>query len=138
MKLCRFFFVAVVLAGSFLPPLGNTRADDSSTPTTAPALPEKSKAPPLPPAFLKAQPENLDDLKAIEKQVKTVVDKVVPCTVCIRAGGASGSGVIISEDGLILTAGHVSGTPGRDITIVMPDGTTHPGKTLGGNGTIDS
>ena len=46
--------------------------------------------------------------------------------------------VIVSEDGYILTAGHVSGTPGRDITIVMPDGTTHPGKTLGGNGTIDS
>jgi serine protease Do len=61
----------------------------------------------------------------------------VRCTVCIRAGG-SGSGVIVSADGLVLTAGHVSGRPGRDITIVMPDGKTYKGKTLGGNGTIDS
>jgi serine protease Do len=138
MKLLRFLFCAFVLAGLSIAPAGAIRADDVVTTTTIPTLPEKAKAPPLPAVFLKPQPENLEDLKAIEARVKEVVDKVRPCTVCIRSGGSSGSGVIISEDGYILTAGHVSGTPGRDITIVMPDGSTNPGKTLGGNGTIDS
>jgi serine protease Do len=137
MKLLRFLFVAVVLTGSALAPLSKTRADDAM-PTAIPTLPEKTKGPPLPAVFSKPLPENLDDLKAIEKQVKEVVAKVLPATVCIRAGGSSGSGVIITEDGYVLTAGHVSGTPGRDISIVMPDGKIYPGKTLGGNGTIDS
>lgn len=114
-------------------------ADDARPAEALPVLPivDRSKDKPLPAAFLKANPESLDDLKAIEKHVKEVLDKVIPCTVCVRAGG-SGSGIIVSEDGLILTAGHVSGEPGRDITIVMPDGKTLKGKTLGGNGTIDS
>ena len=121
MKPFRFVFVAVVATGLALAFGGNTRADDATTPRAIPTVPEKSPAPPLPAVFLKAQPENLDDLKGIEKQVKLVVEKVTPCTVCIRAGGSSGSGVLINADGYILTAGHVSGTPGRDITIIMPD-----------------
>jgi serine protease Do len=138
MKPLRFLFFAFVLTGLVIAPPGYLRADDVAPTQSIPTLPAKSKAPPLPEVFSKAQPENLEDLKAIETQVKKVVERVTPCTICIRAGGSSGSGVIVSEDGYILTAGHVSGTPGRDITIVMPDGTTHPGKTLGGNGTIDS
>ena len=138
MKLLRFLFCAFVLGGLSIAPVGAIRADDVVTVTTIPTLPVKTKAPPLPAVFLKPQPESLEDLQAIETRVKEVVDKVRPCTVCIRSGGSSGSGIIVSEDGYILTAGHVSGTPGRDITIVMPDGSTNPGKTLGGNGTIDS
>src|SRR5712675_769626 len=131
----RYRFLLALVLGSLLAFQTATRADVSA-PTELATPPELAKAPPLPAVFLKAQPENLDDLKAIEKQVKEVVAKVLPCTVCIRAGAASGSGVLISEDGLILTAGHVSGEPGRTITIVMPDGKTYPGKTLGGNGTM--
>jgi len=137
MKVCRCFSSALVLGCSFAFTL-SIRADDVTTVTENSAPPEVSKAPPLPSVFSKAQPESIDDLKAIERQVKEVVAKVLPCTVCIRAGAASGSGVLISADGLILTAGHVSGEPGRTITIVMPDGKTYPGKTLGGNGTVDS
>jgi serine protease Do len=103
----------------------------------APAVPDKAKDKPLPAVFRKPNPENLEDLKAVEKHVKEILAKVLACTVCIRSTG-SGSGVIVSADGLILTAGHVSGEPGRDITIVMPDGKNYKGKTLGGNGTIDS
>ncbi len=113
-------------------------ADESPSDASIPVLPEKTKAPPLPAVFSKAQPENIEDLKAIEKQVKEISAKVISCTVCIRVGGASGSGVIVSEDGYVLTAGHVSGEPGRALTITMPDGSTLPGKTLGGNGSIDS
>jgi serine protease Do len=133
MKPFRLFLLALAASAALW--LAAPRAE-GPVPPAPPAL-DKSKDKPLPPAFAKANPENLDDLKAIEKQVQRVLAKVVPCTVCVRAGG-SGSGVIVSPDGLILTAGHVSGEPGRDVTIVMPDGKTHRGKTLGGNGTIDS
>jgi serine protease Do len=138
MRPLRLLFVALFFFPSSQALLPGARADDVSTTTSVPALPEMSRAAPLPEVFSKAQPENIEDLKAIEKQVKEVVAKVIPCTVCIRVGGASGSGVIVSEDGYVLTAGHVSGTPGRDLTIVMPDGSILPGKTLGGNGTLDS
>ncbi len=86
----------------------------------------------------KPAPENLDDLRAIEKQVADVVAKVQKCTVGIRVGGAQGSGVIVSKDGLILTAGHVSGKPDREVQIVFPDGKTVKAKTLGNNAGIDS
>jgi serine protease Do len=132
MKPFRSLLFPLVLAAAAVAGLGGAPA-----PAKAPPLPDRSKDMPLPAAFVKAQPENLDDLKAIQEHVKKVLAKVVPCTVCVRAGG-SGSGVIVSPDGLILTAGHVSGRPGRDITIVMPDGKTYKGKTLGGNGTVDS
>lgn len=114
-----------------------TRAEDVSTPATVPALPDKAKDKPLPDAFLKSQPQGLADLRAIEKHVKEVLDKVLGCTVCVRVGPAAGSGVIVSEDGYVLTAAHMFSEAGRDVTIVMPDGSTHSGKTLGGDGTVD-
>ena len=89
-------------------------------------------------SFDKANPENIDDLKAVEAHVKEVLKKVIPATVCVQVGGASGSGVIVSEDGLILTAAHVSGQPGKDVTVIMPDGKKLKGKSLGGNEGIDS
>src|SRR5262249_47816723 len=59
-------------------------------------------------------------------------DQVIPVTVCLQVGAASGSGVIVSEDGLILTAGHVvAGKPGRPLAVIMPDGKRYKGKTLG-------
>lgn len=86
----------------------------------------------------KSAPENLDDLRAMQMQFKKVLKKVIPCTVGLRVGGASGSGVIISKDGYVLTAGHVSGTANRNVTVILPDGRRVKGKTLGANRGIDS
>ena len=51
----------------------------------------------------------LEDLKAIQSKASQTVKKVMPATVSLFSAknGASGSGVIVNEDGLILTAGHV-------------------------------
>src|SRR2546423_1277357 len=76
----------------------------------------------LPAAATKPVPENVEDLRAIQNQVKAVLDKVVPCTVGVQVGGSSGSGVIVSADGFVLTAGHVSGKPGQDCWLILPDG----------------
>ncbi len=91
-----------------------------------------------PPALDKAVPENIQDLRIIQERVKKVTAKVSLATVGIRIGDAAGSGVIVSKDGYVLTAGHVSGKPDRSATIIMPDGKRLKGKTLGSNVGIDS
>src|SRR5260221_6248268 len=67
-------------------------------------------------------PSNVKELKDLEHLVQETYKKVTPTVVGIQIGGASGSGVIISEDGYVLTAGHVSGTPDKPCTVIMPDG----------------
>lgn len=85
----------------------------------------------LPAVFSKRAPESLEDLRAIERHVDKVLQRVTPAIVCVRIGNGSGTGVIVSPDGLVLTAGHVCGAPGRPCTLIFPDGKTAKGKTLG-------
>lgn len=88
--------------------------------------------------FRTSVPETIDDLKALQDTVGKVADKCTPYTVGIRFLDSQGSGVIVSEDGLVLTAGHVSGEPGRKCKIILPDGKMVDGKTLGQNKKMDS
>jgi serine protease Do len=89
-------------------------------------------------ALEKAAPETVEDLRAIQQRVKEVLKKVIPATVGVQIGGASGSGVIIDMEGHVLTAGHVSGKPDQTVTLIMPDGKRVKGKSLGSNRGIDS
>jgi serine protease Do len=105
---------------------------------TRPLLADEPKpAPPAPTALEKAAPETLDDARAIQQRVKEVLKKVTPSVVGVQVGAAQGSGVII-RDKYVLTAGHVSGKPGRDCTLILPDGKSIKGKTLGQNVGMDS
>ena len=110
----------------------------------ASAQPNNTKQPTRPPfqlplvLELNEVPRNPDDLASIEKHVQRVVERVTPAVVGIIVGPGQGSGVIISEDGYVLTAGHVSGKPDQKCTIIMPNGETLKGKTLGQNTGIDS
>ena len=83
-------------------------------------------------------PDNLDDLKAMQNRFRELAAKLVPCTVGLRVGGAQGSGVIISEDGYVLTAGHVSGKAGRSVTVILHNGKQLKGKTLGADIAMDA
>jgi len=100
------------------------------------------RADPTKPAWDAARttsPETVEELKALQERVKQVVDKVTPTTVGLLVGMGAGSGVIVSEDGLVLTAAHVIGSkPGTDVRVILPDGTPVRGKTLGVNPKIDS
>ena len=58
-------------------------------------------------------PESVDELKAIERHIQEIIARVTPSVVAVQIGFGQGSGVIVSADGLILTAGHVSGRPGQ-------------------------
>jgi len=96
------------------------------------ALADDAKAPPQNPGSSDAaNPANLEDLKKIEERVRAVARQVIPAIVGIKVGSAGGSGVVVSEDGLVLTAGHVVGKPGQDVTFYFADGRSVPGKTLG-------
>lgn len=83
-------------------------------------------------------PDTKEDLEAIEQRVAKVIELGQQATVCVQSGGGSGSGVIISEDGYVLTAGHVAVEPNRPVTFIFPDGRKAKGKTLGINIGIDA
>ena len=88
--------------------------------------------------FSKQAPENVEDLRAIQRHVTKLVKRTIPCTVCVRIHGAQGSGVIISKDGYVLTAGHVLQKPGLKAIITLHDGRRVRGVTLGRNIGLDS
>ena len=90
------------------------------------------------PAWEKEAPESVTDLIAIQKQVQKILPKCMAATVTLQMGGSSGSGVVVNKEGLVLTAGHVSGTPGRSVKIILADGRELKGKALGMNGDTDS
>jgi len=92
----------------------------------------------LPAIFSELKPESVGDLKVMERHLKKLVPRVSPAVVAVQIGGASGSGVVISEDGLVLTAAHVADEPNRDVKFTFPDGKTARGKTLGTDHEIDA
>lgn len=77
------------------------------------------------------------DLKLVQERILQQLPKVGPTVVCIEAGGGSGSGVIVSADGLVLTAAHVI-DKASDLTIIYPDGRRFRGKALGTYGPADA
>lgn len=84
------------------------------------------------PFFNKKQvPETIKDLKKIQEALQATLEKTRAATVSIDLGGGSGSGVIVSKEGLVLTAAHVSGGVAKKMTIIMEDGTKYKATSLG-------
>jgi serine protease Do len=99
---------------------------------------QAANVPAIPAAFKKAAPTTVQDLKDIQTHVQAVVQQVMPAVVNVKVGAGQGSGVIISEDGYILTAGHVSGAAGQKVLVTLADGRNVKGITLGANVIVDS
>ena len=76
-------------------------------------------------------PENRQDLEMIQNAVRASLPKARAATVCIEIKGGSGSGVIVSPDGLVLTAAHVATGVKQKVTVVLEDGTRLKAETLG-------
>lgn len=78
-----------------------------------------------------------DDAKPDQKTLDALVAKISAAVVGVKIGPTEGSGVLV-KDRFVVTAGQVSGQPGRDCIILLPDGKKLRGKTLGRNTALDS
>lgn len=81
---------------------------------------------------------DLTTLLRIQDDVQNLLPKTRAALVAIQSGGGTASGVIISADGLLLTAAHVPGEPGKDMRVVLEDGSITTAKSLGLDETTDA
>lgn len=68
-------------------------------------------------------PKSTEDLISIQNALVQSLDRVREATVSISLGKGFGSGVIVSPDGLILTAAHVTAGVEKELTVILNDGT---------------
>jgi serine protease Do len=73
----------------------------------------------------------LADLLKIQKTVQSQLPLVQAAVVAIQTNDGTASGVIITQDGLILTAAHVAEKPGRQMRVILQDGKRVIATTLG-------
>jgi serine protease Do len=83
---------------------------------------------------------SIDLLRSVEQKTVSLVPPLVEATVglSIVGGPGMGSGVIVSEDGLIMTAGHVVPSPGREMRVHFSNGKTAKAKALGADKHVDA
>ena len=112
------------------------------TTLTAPAALAQPAPPPVQPV---ADSKNTSDVPAdvaglleLDDRIRAVVEAALPAVVALEVGNSQGSGVVVSPDGLILSAGHVVGRPGQRMRVILPDGSAYDGVSLGRNGDLDS
>ncbi len=94
-----------------------------------------------PPALAQDETALRKSLLDVEERIVALRDKVVPATVLVRAlvpgatgtpgGMGTGTGVIVSEDGEILTCSHVVDLPDAIIKVRLSDGREFRAKLLG-------
>lgn len=94
---------------------------------------------------ISAAESKLDDLKAAQAKCQANIERLTKATVGIlntevagSMGLAYGSGVVVSEDGLVLTAGHVVGKPNSELLLVFSDGRRVKAVALGADRSRDA
>jgi len=81
-----------------------------------------------------------DTPQSLQKHLRKLTPKLVAATVAIspKDSPGSGSGVIIDASGLVLTAAHVIMKPGMRFNVLLADGRTVDGVSLGLNTDTDA
>ena len=83
-------------------------------------------------------PSSLDILRSMERQQQRVAQRAAKCTVSVKIGAAQGCGVIVSDDGYIVTAAHVATRPGLKAIVTLSGGRQVAATTLGMNREVDA
>ncbi len=86
----------------------------------------------------KAPKTDIAALLKVQSEVQKLLPQVRQSLVSIQTGGGTASGVIISADGLLLTAAHVPGVPGKEMRVIFEDGSITTAKSLGLDKTTDA
>ena len=89
-------------------------------------------------AWEKKVPENKADLAAIQARLQELIPVTQKALVSIEANDGAGSGVIVSPDGLILSAAHVIGRTGVNMEVRLLDGRRTNAVSLGGSEISDA
>jgi len=76
-------------------------------------------------------PKSKADLVAIQNALVENLEACRMATVSIRIGEGFGSGVIVSAEGLILTAAHVTAEVNEEMTVILNDGSEHKALSMG-------
>ncbi len=78
-----------------------------------------------------------ETVRELESQIREAARRAVAVTVRIRLGTARGSGVLISPDGFVLTAAHVSQASGRMAELRLADGRRVTAESRGADHHVD-
>ena len=81
---------------------------------------------------------DVEKLLDVQQKVQDVVRQKMNVVVVVTDGRGFGSGVVVSETGLVLTAGHVLTTGGNDFRVIFPSGREAKAKPLGRNLNVDA
>jgi len=79
--------------------------------------------------------QGLDQLIKLQDKVRQVIQEASPAVVAIDD---TGSGVVVSSEGIVLTASHVSLKANRVVNVLFSDGRVVQGITLGSNFVTDT
>jgi len=83
-------------------------------------------------------PLNQKDLLNIQGRLQELLPNAKKALVSIETNDGVGSGVIVSEDGLVLTAAHVIGKTGQKMSVRLLNGRKVPAISLGGSEISDA
>ncbi len=86
------------------------------------------------PAETTEAPASLRELQALEARAVEAAGAALPAVVGVN----NSAGVVVSEDGLVLTAAHLGGLRGEKVTVRLSGGRTFAGKALGMCGIADA
>lgn len=139
----RMAATLVLLVGVGLAPVPRSLAQQPG------ARPEKGSTYIAPPADLLSilqagdAPQSIEQLRMMETQQRQIAEKAKACTVNIQidsreAGSTQGCGVIITDDGYVLTAAHVAERPKLRVKLTLYDGRIVTARTLGMNRSVDA
>jgi serine protease Do len=123
-------FAAAITLGQAKP---TTEPVSGNSPYTHDIIPEIAKLKPV-----VNEPKTAAELQAVQDRVEAIGKYALPAVVNLLVSDGQGSGVIISKDGYVLTAGHVSGDPHQTIYIRLSNGTIVEGQSLGANNQWDA
>ncbi len=82
--------------------------------------------------------EKLLDLLSVESKIRSILPVIKSAVVSIESSDGAGSGVIVSEDGLVLTAAHVIGKRGEKMMVTLAGGGKKNAVSKGGSELSDA